>query len=128
MWRKDIAMARARSSTPLTASLALIPALILTVIAVQAHAQGGFEVAYTITAARIPVGSATLSGRISPEEYVISLSGRSGGLLRVLTSGEGSMTVTGAVSGGRVSPLRYPPQTTGRHGTPALALTFQRRN
>jgi len=128
MWRKDIAMARARSTTPLTASLALIPALILTVIAVQAHAQGGFEVAYTISAARIPVGSATLSGRTSPEEYVISLSGRTGGLLRVLSSGEGSMTVTGAVSGGKLSPLRYTSKTTADDDTLAVTMTFKDGN
>src|SRR5262245_51327199 len=76
-------MARAPASLPLTASFALA----LAVTAGQARAQGSLEAAYTIAAARIPIGNATLSGSIGPNEYVISMSGRTSGLLRVLASG-----------------------------------------
>jgi hypothetical protein len=103
-------------------------AVTLAFIAGEACAQGGFEATYTIAAARIPIGSATLSGRIGPDEYVISMSGRTGGLLRVLTSGEGSMTVTGTVSGGKLSPLRYTSKTTADDDTLAVTMTFKDGN
>jgi uncharacterized protein DUF3108 len=117
-------MARAPARTLLPASLAAT----LAFIAGPAHAQGGLEAAYTISAARIAVGSATLSGRIGPEEYAISMSGRTGGLLRVLTSGEGSMTVTGTVSAGKLSPLRYTSKTTADDDTLAVTMTFKDGN
>src|SRR5262245_25115744 len=117
MHRKDLAMARARASLPLTAGFALA----LAVMAGEARAQGGFEAAYTIAAARIPVGNAAILISIGPDEYVVSMSGRTSGPVRVLASGEGSMTVTGAVNGGRLSPLRYMSKTTADDGT--LAVT-----
>jgi len=124
MHRKDIAMARVRASQPLTAGFALA----LVVITGQARAQGSLEAAYTISAARIPVGNATLSGSIGPDEYVISMSGRTSGFLRVLASGEGSMAVTGVVSGGKLSPLRYTSKTTADDDTLAVTMTFRDGN
>jgi Protein of unknown function (DUF3108) len=128
-------MATATAKAPLAAGLALIwaPVLapilapILAGIAGQAHAQG-FEAAYTIAAARIPVGSAALSGRVGPEDYAASMSGRTGGLLRVLTSGEGNMTVAGTVSGGKLAPLRYTSKTTADDDTLAVTMTFKDGN
>ena len=124
-------MATATARAPLAAGLALILVLILAPIlagiAGQAHAQG-FEAAYTITAARIPVGSAALSGRVGPEDYAVSMSGRTGGLLRVLTSGGGNMTVAGTVSGGKLSPLRYTSKTTADDDTLAVTMTFKDGN
>jgi len=124
MHRKDLAMARARTSLSLTAGFALA----LAVMAGDACAQGGFEAAYTIAAARIPVGSAAISISIGPDEYVVSMSGRTSGLVRVLASGEGSMTVTGAVNGGRLSPLRYVSKTTADDETLAVTMTFRDGN
>src|SRR4029453_5621498 len=124
--RKDIAMARATAGEPLAAGLAL--ALALTVSAGQAHAQASFEAAYTIAAARIPVGNATLSGSVGPDAYAMSMSGQTSGLLRVLASGEGSMAVTGIVSGGKVSPQRYTSKTTADDDTLAVTMTFRDGN
>jgi hypothetical protein len=87
---KDYAMARTIPTTLLAAgaTLGLAPALALT--AGQVHAQAGFEAAYTIAVARIPIGSAAMTGSIGTDEYVISMSGRTSGLARVLANGEGS--------------------------------------
>jgi len=117
-------MAGATASAPFAAALTLI----LAVIAGPAHAQGGVEAAYTITAARIPIGSAAITGSIGTDEYVISMSGRASGLLRVLASGEGSMTVTGAVGGGKLTPLRYTSTTTADDDRLAVTMTFKDGN
>jgi len=107
-------------------------ALALTVSAGQAHAQASFEAAYTIAAARIPVGNATLSGSVGPDAYTMSMSGQTSGLLRVLASGEGSMAVTGIVSGGKLSPLlsplRYTSKTMADDDTLAVTMTFRDGN
>src|SRR5215475_13086828 len=118
-------MARATAREPL-AALAL--ALTLTVTATEAYAQANFEAAYTIAAARIPIGSATLSGSIGPDAYAMSMSGRTSGLLRVLASGEGNMAVTGMVSSGKLSPLRYTSKTTADDDTLAVTMTFRDGN
>jgi hypothetical protein len=119
-------MARATASEPLATGLAF--ALALTVSAGQAHAQASFEAAYTIAAARIPIGNATLSGSIGPDAYALSMSGRTSGLLRVLASGEGSMAVTGMVGGGRFSPLRYTSKTMADDDSLAVTMTFRDGN
>jgi hypothetical protein len=92
------------------------------------RAQGVVEATYTIAAARIPVGNATMTARIGPGEYVISMSGRSGGLLRALARGEGVMTATGAVIDGRLSPSRYTSRTTADDDTIEVTMTFQDGN
>ena len=99
---RDFAMARTIRSTLCAAG----PTLALALTAAQAHAQAALEAAYTIAVARIPIGSAAMTGSIGTDEYVISMNGRTSGLARVLASGEGSMTATGAVSTSKLLPMR----------------------
>src|SRR3954471_13171143 len=99
-------MARTIRSTPFAVGITLAVAL----IAWQAHAQQGFEAAYTIAVARIPIGSAAMTGTIGTEEYVISMSGRTSGLARVIASGEGSMTATGARRANKPPPTGHTAQ------------------
>jgi len=102
--------------------------LVLALTAGQAHAQAGFEAAYTIAVARIPVGSAAMTASIGADEYVISMSGRTSGLARVLASGEGSMTATGAVSASKLSPSRYTSKSTADDDTLTVTMTFKDGN
>src|SRR5215470_5959292 len=129
---KDFAMARTIGSTPFAAGVTLATTLAIALTAGQAHAQAGaqagFEAAYTIAVARIPIGSATISGSIGADEYVISMSGRTSGLARVVASGEGSMTATGAVSAGKFLPLRYTSKSTADDDTLAVTMTFKDGN
>ena len=122
--RKDYAMARTIGSTLFAAGVTL--ALALT--AGQAHAQAAFEAAYTIAVARIPIGNAAMTGSIGTDEYVISMSGRTSGLARVLAGGEGSMTATGAVNAGKFLPLRYTSKSTADDDTLAVTMTFKDGN
>jgi Protein of unknown function (DUF3108) len=120
---KDFAMAGTIGSALFAAGVTL--ALALTG---QAHAQAGFEAAYTIAVARIPIGNAAMTGSIGTDEYVISMSGRTSGLARVVASGEGSMTATGVVSAGKLLPLRYTSKSTADDDTLAVTMTFKDGN
>jgi uncharacterized protein DUF3108 len=111
-------------STPFAAGLTLAVAL----IAGQVRAQQGFDAAYTIAVARIPIGSAALTGSIGTEEYVISMSGRTSGLARVIASGEGSMTAAGTVGANKLSPSRYTSKSKAEDDTLAVTMTFKDGN
>jgi Protein of unknown function (DUF3108) len=115
-------MANAVRNALIAASLALACA------GGPARAQSVIEATYTIAVARIPVGAASMTARIGPGDYVISMSGRTGGLLRVLARGEGVMTATGAVIDGRLSPSRYTSRTTADDDTLDVTMTFQDGN
>jgi hypothetical protein len=121
---KEYAMARTIRNNPFAAGLTLIVAL----IAGPAHAQLGFEAAYAIAVARIPIGSAAMTGSIGTDEYVISMSGRTSGLARVIASGEGSMSANGTVSASKLSPLRYTSKSTADDDTLAVTMTFKDGN
>jgi hypothetical protein len=125
---RDFAMARTIGSTLIAAGLTLAPALTAGQAQAQPHTQAGFEAAYTIAVARIPIGSAAMTGSIGTDEYVISMSGRTSGLARVVTSGEGSMTATGAVGAGKLLPLRYASKSTADDDTLAVIMTFKDGN
>ena len=102
--------------------------LALTLSSEQVRAQAAFEAAYTIAVARIPIGNAAMTGSIGTDEYVISMSGRTSGLARVLAGGEGSMTATGAVNAGKFLPLRYTSKSTADDDTLAVTMTFKDGN
>jgi len=123
-------MARTIGSTPFAAGLTLAIALAVGQTQAQAQTppQAGFEAAYTIAVARIPIGSATMTGSIGADEYVISMSGRTSGLARVVASGEGSMTATGAVTTGKFLPSRYTSKSTADDDTLAVTMTFKDGN
>jgi hypothetical protein len=125
---KDFVMAGTIGSALFAAGVTLGLALTHTLTSEQAHAQAGFEAAYTIAVARIPIGNAAMTGSIGTDEYVISMSGRTSGLARVVTSGEGSMTATGAVSAGKLLPLRYTSKSTADEDTLAVTMTFKDGN
>ena len=55
-----------------------------------ARAQGKFEASYGISVARIPIGSATAAAEFGDAHYLITMSGRASGMMRVLASGDGS--------------------------------------
>ena len=69
-----------------------------------------------------------MTGSIGTDEYVISMSGRTSGLARVVASGEGSMTATGAVSAGKLLPSRYTSKSTADDDTLAVTMTFKDGN
>jgi hypothetical protein len=93
-----------------------------------AQAQAKLEGAYTISVARIPIGSVTTSAEFGDGKYVMSMSGRAGGALRILAGGEGTLTARGALRDGRPQPTNFVARTTTDDDTLDVKLTFNDGN
>ena len=93
-----------------------------------ARAQGKFEASYGISVARIPIGSATAAAEFGDTHYLITMSGRASGMMRVLASGDGSLRTRGALTGGRPSPTEFTARTTTDDDTLDVKLTIDGGN
>src|SRR5437868_2845606 len=91
----------------------LLAAAVLAFVAAPATAQAQvkLEASYSISAARIPIGSASATIDLGKDEYTIAMNGRAKGILRVLTSGDGVMTTHGALKDNRPVPMSYSSKT-----------------
>src|ERR1700744_3729257 len=70
----------------------------------HAQAQTRLDATYSITAARIPIGSVTASVEIGDAEFAIEMKGRIGAALRVLSAGDGSFNARGPIADGSPVP------------------------
>lgn len=86
---------------------ALIGALIATLAAGPARAQGRLEARYTATLAGLPLGKGAWIVEISDDQYTAAASGLTTGLVRVFAPGEGSSAARGQISAQRLTPLSY---------------------
>lgn len=102
--------------------------LVAVVAADQAQAQGRLEAGYTISVARISIGSLTVSVDIAESQYTITASGRVSGVLRVLTSGEGSLMARGAVKNGRPMPTGFASNTASDDDMGEVAMAIEDGN
>jgi hypothetical protein len=66
-----------------------------------ARAQGKLEATYVITFARISVGDVTMTADLKENDYAVAMTGRAGGMMRMLANGEASLTARGNVKDGR---------------------------
>jgi hypothetical protein len=92
--------------------------------AVPALAQGKLEASYSISVARIPIGGATSSIDITDAAYTVALTGKAGGMLRVVSSGDGTMSASGTVTDGRLAPSHYTSRTTADDDTLDVTMVF----
>ena len=95
---------------PRSASFAAFCALVLLAATGwqdTARGQGRLDATYTITFARLSVGNVTLGVDFKESDYAITVSGRIGGAMRVLISGEASLTTHGIVEDGRPEPRSF---------------------
>jgi hypothetical protein len=72
-----------------------------------ARAQGKLEASYGITLARISVGEAAITADVKESDYTVSLTGRAGGLARMLANGEVHLNAQGIVKDGRPEPKTF---------------------
>jgi hypothetical protein len=93
-----------------------------------AQAQGRLEASYTISVARIPIGKVTAQADIGDARYDMSISGRASGLMRVVASGEGSLSANGAVADGRPTPAEFVARTTTDDVALDVKLTIEDGN
>jgi hypothetical protein len=110
-----------------TAAAGAILALLLTA-SDFARAQGKFEASYGISVARIPIGSATATAEFGAAHYLITMSGRASGMMRVLASGDGSLRTRGALTDGRPAPTEFTARTTTDDDTLDVKLVIDGGN
>lgn len=104
---------------------AALPLVLAPAAADRARAQGTLEASYTISVAHVPIGSVTASVDIGNGEYTISASGRASGLMRVLASGEGTLTSHGDFKDGRPAPTSFTSTTISDDDTLDVKMTIE---
>jgi len=87
-------------------------------------AQGRLDARYVVTLAGVPIGRGSWIIDISDEQYLAEATGRTTGLLRVFTSGEGSSTSRGRVTKGNFIPSSYAAQITTDKKTEVLRINL----
>jgi hypothetical protein len=102
--------------------------LLLAATSQFAHAQSSLEANYAISVARIPIGTVTASAEIGDARYVMSMRGRARGVLRILASGEGTLSANGTVVEGRPLPAEFVAKTTTDDDTLDVKLAFEGGN
>ena len=93
-----------------------------------ARAQGKFEASYGISVARIPIGSAITTAEFGDAHYLITMSGRASGMMRVLASGDGSLRTRGTLVDGRPAPTEFTARTTTDDDTLDVKLVIDGGN
>jgi hypothetical protein len=84
-------------------SLATLAAVALSVPAIwPASAQGKLDAQYSVTLAGIPIGKGDWVIDIADTQYTATANGRTTGLLRVFSSGEGTSVAHGTMQGGKL--------------------------
>jgi len=106
-------------------AIAIGVALAPIVASSEARAQSKLEASYTISFARIPIGSVTATSEIGSTEYTTAMSGRASAMLRVLAGGEGTLTASGRVKEGRLIPSHYQSNTIADDDTLDVTMTFE---
>jgi hypothetical protein len=77
-----------------------------------ARADGRLNAQYKITVAGIAIGKSEINVVIGSAEYTTSANGRASGVMRVLVSGEGTVSTRGAIVDGRLVPATFTSSTT----------------
>jgi len=72
-----------------------------------ASAQVRFEAQYTLSMAGLAIGKLTWQTRFGTSDYTTLAQGRVAGVLSLLVSGEGTVSVTGQIKDGRPQPMSF---------------------
>jgi hypothetical protein len=89
-----------------------------------ARAQGKLEARYAASVGGIPLGKGAWVIEIGESQYTAAASGRVTGVLRAVTSGEGSSAVRGLINGGHPVPQNYAVHVTSDGKTDEVQMTF----
>jgi len=88
------------------------------------RAQGKLEARYAASVGGIPLGKGAWVIEIGESQYTAAASGRVTGVLRAVTSGEGSSAVRGLMNGGHPVPQNYAVHVTSDDKTDEVRMTF----
>jgi hypothetical protein len=90
-----------------------------------AHAQQAkLDARYVVTLAGLPIGTGTWVIDIGNDEYTVVASGKTTGLLRMLSDGEGTTAARGRVVRGNLVPSAYASTITADRNTEEMRVTL----
>jgi hypothetical protein len=105
------------------------PCLLLAVSAalapIHAQAQGKLEARYTASLAGIPLGSGTWVIDIAGDQYTAVASGRTTGLVKLISDGSGSGGSRGIVQGASLVPTSYASSTVSDKRSDEVRMTLR---
>jgi len=93
-----------------------------------AFAQGKVEAQFEATLAGIPIGKGDWTIDIGDTHYTAAATGKTTGLIRVFTGGEGTSAVRGTISGGKLSAALYAATIKTRNKTDEVRLVLSNGN
>ena len=94
-------------------------------LSVGAQAQGRLEGRYTASLAGIPLGTGIWVIDIAPDQYTAVASGRTTGLVKLISDGSGSGGARGLVQGASMVPTSYASSTTTDRHSDEVRMTLR---
>jgi hypothetical protein len=91
----------------------------------SAHAQSKLEARYTASLAGIPLGAGSWVIDIASDQYTSVASGRTTGLVRVISDGSGSSGARGAIQGASLLPTTYASSTISDRRSDDVRMTLR---
>ena len=114
--------------SPARLPLAVAASAALACPSVGAQAQGKLEARYTASLAGIPLGSGIWVIDIAPDQYTAVASGRTTGLVKLISDGSGSGGSRGTVQGASMVPTSYASSTITDKRADEVRMTLARRH
>lgn len=90
-----------------------------------AQAQGKLEARYTVSLAGIPLGHGTWVIDIAPDQYTAVATGRTTGLVKLISDGSGSGGARGTIQGASLMPTSYVSTTTSDRRADEVRMTLK---
>ncbi|MDP2409716.1 MAG: DUF3108 domain-containing protein [Pseudolabrys sp.] len=107
------------------AAVAVLGASLLSAAGPSAWAEGRLASHYTISMAGVPIGRIVWIVDIAETRYTATASGKAGGVLSVLVSGEGTVTAQGAIADRQLKPATFVSAITDEDGDGELRMRFE---
>jgi hypothetical protein len=99
--------------------------MVLVALPVCAQAQGKLEARYTTSLAGIPLGSGTWVIDVAADQYTAVASGRTSGLVTLISDGSGSGGARGIVQGASLVPTTYATSTISDKRADEVRMTLR---
>ena len=92
------------------------------------HAQGKLEARYGITFARISVGDVSMTVDLTENDYTVEMTGRAGGVVRMLVNGEASMRARGDIKDGHPTPRSFTSEIRSEGESQSVTMAIEESN
>lgn len=100
-------------------------AIALASLPLQAQAQTRLEARYTASLSGIPLGTGSWVIDVAPDQYTAVASGRTTGLVRLISDGSGSSGARGIIHGANLVPTTYVSSTTSDRRSDDVRMTLR---